>query len=286
MTDRPANPFAVSPDGVATEIREILSREDFPSDDALRAAVRRAVHRAAVGLDEAALSKLLDSLRSRFPDRNFETRTRVAQLEQSERTLQREVAELREGRNRLAGRQQAQAAVLHDLVRTAVADGRGVADIAGQPERLGPLVGVFARLLAFAAEQEVVLSQIEASFAGAKGGEGEHELAELVDRVARGDDDGTASAELERRLGRLGRLPKALLVGMQQSWTSGTLALLRQLSPDDIDVGGVGPLKASKTLAEVERRFSAVRRDIEKNVSHYYRGSFEQIYTKKMEEAP
>ncbi|MCA9727096.1 MAG: hypothetical protein KC729_05380, partial [Candidatus Eisenbacteria bacterium] len=104
-----------------------------------------------------------------------------------------------------------------------------------------------------------------------------------------GGDRGAAFAlpKIEAKLSYLGLLPGALLAGVQQSWRGGTTSILEYLEPSacEKDVPAKIPgLRDVAVLREVKRRFEEFWGDLDRNVTHYYRGTFEKVYAEKMEE--
>ncbi len=77
------------------------------------------------------------------------------------------------------------------------------------------------------------------------------------------------------------------MAGVQQSWRGGTTSVLEYLEPGACEkaVEAKFPgLRDVAVLREVKRRFEEFWGDMDRNVTHYYRGTFERVYAEKMEE--
>ena len=77
------------------------------------------------------------------------------------------------------------------------------------------------------------------------------------------------------------------MAGVQQSWRSGTTSVLEYLEPGACEKAVPAKLPGLRDVAilrEVKRRFEEFWGDMDRNVTHYYRGTFEKVYAEKMEE--
>jgi hypothetical protein len=203
-------------------------------------------------------------------------------------------------------------------------DGSGQAILGGasaqaprDPESLAPFFEAIARILAFAAKQERIALSVEETI-GRKGNrpiDGESLAAILKELLRNGampaeNAESTAPGEskprtaspkrgssapareqslplIEAKLGYLGLIPAALMAGVQQSWRSGTTSVLEYLEPGACEKAVPAKLPGLRDVAilrEVKRRFEEFWGDMDRNVTHYYRGTFEKVYAEKMEE--
>jgi len=304
-------------------MRSILASEEYASENARRAALRTVLHESLVGMTLEEIRQSLETIQSHFPDRTYEAGARAAALELQFAALQREhasvEAQLRERNAQLRGYHR-----LTDQLFAAVQqlEGSGQAILGGasaqaprDPESLGPFFEAVARILAFAARQEKIALSVEETIGrrGTRPIDGES-LGTLLKELLRGTTAGTeepsspdetttgkpraqrgASAPsreqslplIEAKLGYLGLIPAALMAGVQQSWRSGTTSILEYLEPGACEKAVPAKLPGLRDVAvlrEVKRRFEEFWGDMDRNVTHYYRGTFEKVYAEKMEE--
>jgi len=292
-TDGDSAPAPHSPPALAERFRAIMADGAHASPGALKAALRRELHAAAVGLDEEGLTTFLAEMRSRFPDRMYEASAEIRRCQEDAARLKAELDEVRAARDRLARTQQAQAAVLAELHRAvlsaATLTDRGTGAAPPPPQRLKPLVGALGALVELVVAQEVALNTVQGSVRRQESAP--RVVPELVRQLAQDEGDTDAAlVQLRARLELLTRLPTALLTAMEQSWRSGTQAVVQHLSPKSAQEALPGNLrarvpglKAQAIVDELDNRFSAFWNDMDGNVAHYFRGAFERIYTDKME---
>jgi hypothetical protein len=190
------------------------------------------------------------------------------------------------------------------------------------PESLAPLFEAISRILAFAAKQERIALSVEETI-GRRGNrpiDGDS-LGKLLKDLLRGgatEESGEWTAPgsakpkttrtskaarassssslvpsanslplIEAKLGYLGLIPAALMAGVQQSWRGGTTSILEYLEPGACEKAVPAKLPGLRDVAilrEVKRRFEEFWGDMDRNVTHYYRGTFEKVYAEKMEE--
>ncbi|MEZ4652680.1 MAG: hypothetical protein R3E12_03485 [Candidatus Eisenbacteria bacterium] len=297
-----------------SRLRGALDSEDYPSEAARRVALRSVLHEACVGLTMEEIGGFLDAVRSHFPDRTYEASARASALEVQLAAAQREntklAADLQERTAQLRGLQR----LIDQIYGTAQqleASGKAImggssAQAPRDPEALAPFIEAVCRILTFAVKQEKIALSVEETIGhrGSRAIDGDS-LGKLLKTLARGTASATESGELtapgqggdrgaafalpkiEAKLSYLGLLPGALLAGVQQSWRGGTTSILEYLEPSacEKDVPAKIPgLRDVAVLREVKRRFEEFWGDLDRNVTHYYRGTFEKVYAEKMEE--
>ena len=79
------------------------------------------------------------------------------------------------------------------------------------------------------------------------------------------------------------------MAGSQQSWRGGTRGLLEYLDPKAVEQEiprKIPGLREAAVLKEVRRRYEQLWDELDKNIAHYYRGTFETVYSEKMEARP
>jgi hypothetical protein len=286
---------AVTPAEVARRMRAALDATDFRTEGHRKAALRRLLHENAAGMDENALAAFLEDVRGRFPDRIFEATSRVRQLEGRLEAIDKEARDLRDEVARLREKSQSGEGVLARIFKTV---GEG-ADRAGgvvsgslnapptDPEAQARFADVVSALILFAIDQDATSHTVEESLGRGQTGGRDVTLADLARRIARGEGRvNEDTAELERRLRRMRLMPAALLAGIQQSWKGGTRGVLEYLDPKaaEAEVPKRLPgLREAAVLKEVRRRYEEFWDELDKNIAHYYRGTFEKVYSEKME---
>jgi hypothetical protein len=290
-------------------IRELLASEEYPSEGARRVALRALLHETCVGLTVDEIGPLLEAVRSQFPDRTYESSSRAAALEREAASAQREnrklAADVAELTAQLRGYQR-----LSDQLYAAVqqAGGTGQALLGGSsaqaprdPAALAPLYDALARIVGFVVKQEQIALSVEESM-GRRAGraiDGDS-LGDLLRGLLRSEGSALetfpgktaatrdpAIPRIEAKLGYLGLLPAAMIAAVQQSWRGGTTAMLQYLEPNacERDVPAKIPgLRDVAVLREVRRRFEEFWGDLDRNMTHYYRGTFETVYAEKMED--
>lgn len=276
----------VAPVETARRLRRVLASPEYRTEKHRKAALRTILHEALVGLDGPAAEVYLEEIRSRFPDRVYESTTRLRETETKLHELesaQRALVEARQAAEaRLAGAQAVVTALLEagpqpDGLVAALLNAEGL-------QRLAPAA---RRLAVFVAAQESALSGLDETLGRGGSATAGTPVSELLKTLARGETrPETVLAELERRFNRLQLLPAALLAGAQQSWKAGTQALLESLDPRRIEeeVSARFPgLREAQVLKEQKRRFEQFWDDLDKNIEHYYREVFRRIYVEKME---
>jgi hypothetical protein len=275
----------VAPVETARRLRRVLASPEYRTEKHRKAALRTILHEAVVGLDAPAAEVYLEEIRSRFPDRVYESTTRLREAEAKLHELesaQRALVEARQAAEaRLAGAQAVVTALLEagpqpDGLVAALLNAEGL-------QRLAPAA---RRLAVFVAAQESALAGLDETL-GRGGATAGTPVSDLLKTLARGETrPETVLAELERRFNRLQLLPAALLAGAQQSWKGGTQALLESLDPRRIEeeVSARFPgLREAQVLKEQKKRFEQFWDDLDKNIEHYYREVFRRIYVEKME---
>lgn len=279
-------------------LREILSAPEFPSEQARRAALRRALAEASVGLTAPEASELVDAIRSYFPDRTYESSTQAEELTERVGDLERELAQLKKEHEELQIRHRSMLRGLDRLVEGVVRAESGPAGalVGGasaqaprEPERFDEFLTALGLLATFAIREETIARSVEESLGRRSGRPIDGEtLAKLLKTLARGEAGASGPAtvqQVQQKLDYLGLIPAAMMAGVNQSWKSGTTAILEYLNPDQAEKGISGKLlKDVAVLKEVRRRFQEFWNHLDQNVAHYYRGTFERIYAEKMEE--
>lgn len=278
-------------------LREILSAPEFSSDQPRRAALRRTLAAASVGLTAPEADLLVDAIRSYFPDRTYESSAQAEELGDRVQNLEREVAALRKENEELQTQVRTVYRGLDRLVQSVV-QAEGGALVGGastqaprEPERLDDFFAALGLLAAFAIREETIARSVEDSLGRRSGRPIDGEpLAKLLKTLARGEAGAGGPAttqEVQQKLDYLGLVPAAMMAGVNQSWKSGTTAILEYLHPDQCEKeisGKIPGLKDVAVLKEVRRRFQEFWNHLDQNVAHYYRGTFERIYAEKMEE--
>lgn len=282
--------------GVSRRMREILSGGEYRTEGHRKAALRRVLHQAAAGMDAAGLAAFVGEVKARFPDRVFEADARARQLEGRQAALEAELAALRTEREALDKRARAAEKLLGRLYEALDAAlpgapagvvGGSVAQLPGDPEALARFAGALSRIISFAIDQESTAASVEETLGRTRSGSGREALPALVKRLtAGGGKPGEDQAELERRLRRMRLLPAALLAGAQQSWKGGTRGILEYLDPKAAEAeipARLPGLREAAVLKEVRRRYEQFWDELDKNIAHFYRGTFEKVYSEKME---
>lgn len=281
-------------------MRETLSVTQFPSENHKKAALRRILHQALAGLEEAEAREFVDALRTRFPDRLFEAGARAHEAEGRLEKLEREVAQLRANREELKRRLDLAEGMVNRLHRAATQPGTLGSVPPGapipppvDPVAVQPLFDAVALVITLAMEQEPLANQLHASIAPPAGGKrATGTLADLLNTVA-GLGPGQAAAakeslaEIRRRMNVMKRQSAAMLESTEQTWKSGTQRIVESLDPREAEkeVPRKMPgLREAAVLKEVRQRFEAFQGDLDKNIDHYYRETFKTIYARKMEE--
>jgi hypothetical protein len=275
----------LAPVEAARRLRRVLASPEYRTEKHRKAALRTILHEAVVGLDAPAAEVYLEEIRTRFPDRVYESTTRLRETETRLHELESAQKALVEARQaaeaRLAGAQ----AVVTALLESGPQPDGLVATMLNA-EGLQRLAPAARRLAVFVAAQESALAGLDETL-GRGGAAAGAPVAELLATLARGETRAeTVMAELDRRFNRLQLLPAALLAGAQQSWKGGTQALLESLDPRRIEeeVSARFPgLREAQVLKEQKKRFEQFWDDLDKNIEHYYREVFRRIYVEKME---
>lgn len=273
-------------------MREILGRGDLKSENHRKAALRRLLHEHAAGLTADEIEAMVTELRGRFPDRIFESVSSARGLADKSASLEREVTELREERDRLRHRLDHFESIMSRLTQAAGTPagqspgtmGGSLRRPGGSPETESQLAEIAGLLFGFALSQEATARSVEETL-GLQGTAADSVLATLLSRLSQGGS--ITSAELEQLHGRLRTLqllPGALMTGAQQSWKGGTREILEHLDPKAAEQEITGVLKFPAILKEVKRRFEQFWSQFDRNVDHYYRARFERVYRDKMED--
>ena len=283
---------------VIERIRGILSSEEYTEERHRKAAIRRTIHESAAGLDPEEVTTFLDRLRTRFPDRTYESLALARELGARNRELEEENRALREERETLDERLRKTDAALDRLWAKMISGGSagGRAHVGGsgaaaprRPELLEPAFEGLSALLDFAQKLETITVEVERSL-GPRGVRPIDPPAMADVWRALGRNEGDASAHLARlreKLRYLGLLPAATVAGANQSWRGGTRLVLEHLDPDKIDEmfsKKLPVLREKAVLDEVRNRFQQFWSQLDENVTHYYRGTFEKVYAEKMED--
>ncbi len=296
-----ANTAGAAPPGSAQDaarrMRRILADPSFKTEGHRKAALRRVLHAGAAGMTEPELSLFLDEIKSRFPDRTFESTIRLRHLEEKSAAMEKENAELRKKVEALERRAKDGDTTISALVKTAsraAAHAAGESEVGGSifspadAEALQRFSAAIAKIMTFAFDQEATLASVEETLGrpGRKGAQGESLAGILVELARASGRPGDLDMEMETRLRRLHLLPAALLAGAQQSWKGGTRGLLEYLDPKVVEQeiqGKIPGLREAAVLKEVRRRYEQLWDELDKNIAHYYRGTFETVYSEKME---
>ena len=274
-------------------IREILHSSDYESPDQRKAALRRALHASSVGLTEGEARALLSEVESRYPDRVYESSSKAAVLARRAEALEKEAAETRAEMEQLRTRARALdrlvATVVEAARRTAATDGAPAGAppaLAPDPSSLAPLFDAVARLLAVAVEQEAIVREFESTMERKPGRQDAGStLPAIFARLAAGEPAAAETGALvERRLKALGKFPAALISGAQQSWRSGTTSVLKSLDPGSGEGAKPKWLQGGAALQEIRGRFKSFWDQLDLNIAHYYRGTFERVYAEVMED--
>jgi hypothetical protein len=287
--EKPAPPPALSPDesaaAAARSLRHLIAAPEFPSENHRRAAMRRVLHASAAGLDAGEATRLVEAVRSRFPDRTLSASSRARDLKAQAAHLEAELARHSSDNARLRARLEELDHLVARLLDAAGITGAQAKDAALAARRVDALT----LLVSFASDQDSAVKSVEDAVGRAKAREpAGPPMRELLARIARGEGKPADDLhELERRLRRIRLLPAALLAGAHQSWKAGTLAVLEHLDPNagaDKVPTKVPGLREAALLKECRSRFEAFWNQLDKNIAHYYRGVFEKIYSEKMED--
>ncbi|MEZ4649561.1 MAG: hypothetical protein R3E97_12420 [Candidatus Eisenbacteria bacterium] len=280
------------------EIRRILASDEYPEERHRKAAIRRILHASAAGLDQDDLRRFMERIRARFPDRTYESLTLARELEARNRELEEENRALREERDSLSERLRGTDAALDKLwgrmVSGDAAGGRAMIGGSGsaaprRPDLLEPAFEGLGALIEFAQKLETIAVEVEKSL-GPRGARpiDPPTMAELWRSVGRNEGDAQQHLSLIReKLRYLGLLPAATVAGANQSWKGGTRLILEHLDPekaDDAVSKKLPVLRDKAVLDEVRSRFQEFWSQLDKNITHYYRGTFEKVYAEKMEE--
>ena len=280
------------------QIRGILSSEEYAEERHRKAAIRRALHLAAAGLDQEEISTFLDRLRTRFPDRTYESLALARELESRNRELEEENRALPEEREALDDRLRKTDVILDRLWGKMVTgdSGGGRALVGGsgaaaprRPEMLETAFEGLSALLEFAHKLESITLEVERSL-GPRGPRpiDPPTMAEVWRGIGRNEGDAAAHlARLREKLRYLGLLPAATVAGASQSWRGGTRQVLEHLDPEKVEemISKRLPVLRDKAiLDEVRNRFQQFWSQLDDNVTHYYRGTFEKVYAEKMED--
>lgn len=282
---------------LVARLRTILASEEFAEERHRRAAVRRALHESAAGLELSEITTLVERIRARFPDRTYESLALARELEARNRELEAENERLRSECGNLAERLTRTEEVLDALWGRIVSAGGGARGAVGgsgaaaprRPELLAPTLRACADLVAFSEKLETIALEVERSL-GPRGPRpiDPPSIGELWRALARNEGDPEAHlARLRDKLGYLGLLPAAAVAGASQSWRGGTRLVLEHLDPEKVEEGvaqKLPVLRDKAVLDEVRQRFQLFWSQLDDNVSHYYRGTFEKVYAQKMEE--
>jgi hypothetical protein len=278
---------------VARKVREVLLSEGYRTEGYRKAALRRLLHESVAGMEQKDLAPFLDDVKTRFPDRGFESSARVTSLESRLKALEAESKKWETDRDVLKKRARLGEALVSRLFETVIAGGAGlvggsVARPSADPETLGRFVSAVSQILTFAFDQEATMISVEETLGKAEGTKKSRDsLSDLIKRLARGEGNAADQlAEIERRLRRLRLMPGALMAGAQQSWKGGTRGLLEYLDPKVVEheiPSKLPGLRDVAVLKEVRRRYEQFWDELDKNIAHYYRGTFEAVYSEKME---
>lgn len=272
-------------------LREILESAEFAAEGQRMAALRRALHERAAGLTEAQIERLVEELRTRFPDRSFENQ-RSARAEGARNdALAREVVEQRAELADLRRQVEHYRRLFGDLQRAA-AESLGQDPIATpdavnrspQADAQAGLIQIAALLLPFALAQDETARSVEETLGGAAGRDASRTLHALISGPARGATLNRSDLDaISQRLRHLQLMPAALLASAQQSWKGGTREILEHLDPK---AAKVGLLKAPAALKQIQQEFEQFWNQFDRNLDHYFRTRFERSYRDKMEDGP
>ncbi len=285
---------------VIEELRNILASDEFEDERHRKAAIRRALHESAAGLDSDDIQAYLERLKARFPDRTHESLTLARELELQNAELQREVDLLRQEKEDMEARLGGIETLLDTLWATMVRAGQpaGGVGIAGgssaaaprSPEAMKAAFEAMEDCITFVAKLETIAASIDPGTGNRTGGGifGAPSLGETWRNLARSEGNDEAQlARLREKLNALGLLPAAVVAGANQSWRGGTRAMLESLDPKSAEASiptKLPGLREAAVLKEVRQRFQQFWSQFDDNVAHYYRGTFDQVYAEKMEE--
>jgi hypothetical protein len=274
-------------------MREVLGRGDLATENHRKAALRQLLHEHTAGLSPDEITALVTELRGRFPDRIFESVSSARGLADKSATLEREVTELREERDRLRQRLNHFETIMSRLTQAAATPagqtpgtmGGSILRSTGSVESEEMLAEIATLFIGFALSQEVTARSVEEALGIQDSAAADTALATLLPRLAQGESITPDEIELVRsRLRALQLLPGALMSGAQQSWKGGTREILEHLDPKGVEQEISGVLKFPAIQKEVKRRFEQFWSQFDRNVDHYYRGRFERVYRDKMED--
>jgi hypothetical protein len=277
-------------------MRAALASTEFRTEGHRKAALRRLLHESVVGLDQKGLERFVEDLKSRFPDRIFEAISRVRHLEAKLVAAETEAKDLHSEVEALRVRARLGDQLIARLYEkaTAASGDRPGGKVGGShlqaptdPEALSRFAVLVETLISFALDQEGTTATVEESLGRGQGGRRDVTLSDLIVRLSRGEGKaGDDQMELEKRLRRMRLLPAALLAGIQQSWKGGTREVLEYLDPKaaESQVPARFPgLREAAVLKELRKRYEQFWDELDKNIAHYYRGTFEKVYSEKME---
>jgi len=271
-----------SPQTLVARLREILDSGDHPSENHRRAALRRALHEHAVGLTAAEIEELIATVRSRFPDRTFESQQAARSLASQATDLQRQLTAAERERDELKRKHTELRALMARLLQAASGEPEPPTRV---PNNLEPLVEVAAQLFAFVRAQDQTARSVEDILGHAPSADAAADLGALFARLRTGPpltpDERQA---VGRRLQTLQLMPGALMTGAQQSWKGGTREVLERLDPKTVGSSVLGLRNYPAVLKAVEEGFQTFWNEFDRNVDHFYRGRFERVYRDKMEQ--
>jgi hypothetical protein len=279
---------------VARMMRATLASTEFRTEGHRKAALRRLLHESVAGLDAKGLFRFVEDLKSRFPDRIFEAISKVRHLETRLHAVEAETVALRAEVETLRARARSGEALLSRLYEKATSGGDrppgaggSIAALPVEPRAQDRFVQLLQDLVTFALDQDTTTTTVEESLGRGQAARRDVTLAELVSRYSRGEGrPGDDQMEIEKRLKRMRLLPAALLAGIQQSWKGGTREVLEYLDPKSAEAAVPARfpgLREAAVLKEVRKRYEQFWDDLDKNITHYYRGTFEKVYSEKME---
>ncbi len=275
---RPPDP---SPQALVARLREILDSGDHPSENHRRAALRRALHEHAAGLTAAEIEDLIAAVRSRFPDRTFESQQAARSLAGQATELQRQLTAAERERDELKRKHTELRALMARLLQAASGEPEPPARV---PNNLEPLVAVAAQLFAFVRAQDQTARSIEEVLGQAPSADAA-DLGALFARLQTGPPlTADERQAVGRRLQTLQLMPGALMTGAQQSWKGGTREVLERLDPKTVGSSVLGLRNYPAVLKAVEEGFQTFWNEFDRNVDHFYRGRFERVYRDKMEQ--
>lgn len=318
MTTQGLQPARMGVGDVARLMRETLAETRFPGENHRKAALRRILHGAVAGLEDSEAREFIEAVRSRFPDRLFEAGSRAHEAEEKLKLMEREQARIKAERDELKRRGSVSEALLGRIYRLVTgpvaapgsmsassAPGVNVSGTIGgsssgnmsaaglpvDPITLQPLFEALAVMITAAEEQEKAMTELDRVIArsGRASTGSLSEMLKTLTALAPGASGGETMTEIRRRLKKGAMQAAAVMSGSEQSWKSGTTRILEALDPKYVekDVPGKIPgLRDAAILKEVRQRFEQFWGELDKNIAHYYRDTFETIYNKKMEDRP